>query len=359
MNDAFVRLAFFVGAAGILGCSASSTAQGRSDSAPAPLPPRAADSAPTAVVAEGAGLKVTLAEIEQRMGVERLMDLRQREYDTRKEALDSLLEERLVEKEAAAQGLTVEKLREREVDQKAAKPDRAEVEQLYSQNLRRFSGVPKEQALLTVERAVANRNREMRAGALRRELMKKHGIRIGLEPPRNELTVPADAPSLGPAKAAVTIIEFADYQCPYCHQAQLAVEEVLKRYSGKLRFVHRDYPLESIHPRASAAARASRCAGEQHKFWEYHRGLLAATGDLSEADLKGRAQSLGLNLVSFSSCLTQQGGELPIQASVTEGNRLGVSATPTFFINGRRLVGARSVTDLVDVIEDELARAGQ
>jgi protein-disulfide isomerase len=353
MKHALVRLALLLGGAGALACSASSTAQGRADSAPA------TGSAATAVLAEGAGLTVTLAELEQKMGVERLMDLRQREYDARKEALDALLEEKLTQKEAEAQGLPVEKLREREIDQKAAKPERSEIDQLYAQNQRRLAGVPKDQAFLTVERAVVSRNRELRAAAFRRELIKKHGIRIRLEPPRHEVAVPADAPALGPAKAAVTIVEFADYQCPFCHSAQLAVEEVLKRYSGKLRFVHRDFPLDSIHPRATPAARASRCAGEQGKFWEYHRGLLVPTSDLTDAGLKARAQALGLNLTSFSSCLAQPGGDNPVQASLAEGTKLGVSATPTFFINGRRLVGARSVTDLVDVIEDELARAGQ
>jgi protein-disulfide isomerase len=338
MKHALVRLALLLGGAGALACSASSTAQGRADSAPA------TGSAATAVLAEGAGLTVTLAELEQKMGVERLMDLRQREYDARKEALDAL---------------PVEKLREREIDQKAAKPERSEIDQLYAQNQRRLAGVPKDQAFLTVERAVVSRNRELRAAAFRRELIKKHGIRIRLEPPRHEVAVPADAPALGPAKAAVTIVEFADYQCPFCHSAQLAVEEVLKRYSGKLRFAHRDFPLDSIHPRATPAARASRCAGEQGKFWEYHRGLLVPTSDLTDAGLKARAQALGLNLTSFSSCLAQPGGDNPVQASLAEGTKLGVSATPTFFINGRRLVGARSVTDLVDVIEDELARAGQ
>ena len=95
--------------------------------------------------------------------------------------------------------------------------------------------------------------------------------------------MPASAASLGPADAKVTIVEFLDYQCPYCHRAQESVDEVLKEYQGKVRFVHRDYLLGK--PRSLAAARAARCAGEQGKFWEYHRGLLVQAGDLSDADL--------------------------------------------------------------------------
>jgi protein-disulfide isomerase len=359
MSDLLARFGVVLLASGAVSCSASSTAQNRPDTAPASAAAAAAPGGASAVLAEGAGLTVSLAEIETRMGAERLMDLRQREYEARKDALDALLEEKLVEKEAAAQGLTVEKLREREVVGKAAKPERAEVEQLYAQNQRRFAGVPKEQALLTVELAVASRNREQRATVFRRELVKKHGVKIRLEPPRYEVAVPGDAPALGSPKAGVTIVEFADYQCPFCHQAQLAVEEILKRYTGKVRFVHRDYPLDSIHPRATPAARASRCAGEQGKFWEFHRGLLASGADLSDAGLKARAETLRLNLTSFSTCLAQPGGEKPIQDALADGNKLGVNSTPTFFINGRRLVGARSFTDLAEIIEEELDRVGR
>lgn len=337
-----------------LACSASTTAQSPNNAAG-----ETKAAAPAAVMAEGQGLTITLSDVEHRLGPDRLMDLRQREYDARREALDSLLEEMLVEKEAKAQGLSVEKLRAREVDQKTAKPDKAEIEQLYAQNQRRLQGLPKDQASLTVERALVSRNREMRAAAFRRELIQKHRIRVRLDAPRYEVTPPADAPALGPKDAPVTIVAFADYQCPFCHQAQVAVEEILKRYSGKVRLVHRDFPLDSIHPRATPAARASRCAGEQGKFWEYHRGLLAATSDLSDADLKNRAQALGLNLTSFASCMAERGGDAAVQLSLADGNKLGVSATPTFFINGRRLVGAKGVPDFVDIIEDELTRTAR
>jgi protein-disulfide isomerase len=343
-----------------LACSESTKAQARDGAGGAP-PAAAAVSAPPpgGLAAEGKGLTITVAEVDDKLGTDRVMELRQREYDERKQALDALLEEKLVEREAKAQGLTVEKLKQREVDEKAAKPDKAEVEQLYNQNLRRLAGLPKEQAMLTVERAVVQRNREVRAADYRRELMRKHGVQLRLEPPRYQVPVPADAPSLGPKAAAVTIVEFADYQCPFCHQAQLAVEQILKRYDGKVRFVHRDFPLESIHPRATPAARASRCAGEQGKFWEYHRGLLASPTSFDEADLKRRAGVLGLNQTTFATCLAQPGGEKAVQEGLADGQRLGVSATPTFFVNGRRLVGAKGVPDFVDVIEDELSRSAR
>jgi protein-disulfide isomerase len=356
MKHALLRSGLALLAFSCLRCSESTTAQNREVSS---APAATSASSSSGIAAEGKGLSITFSDVDSKLGAERLMDMRQREYDERKQALDALLEEKLVEKEAQAQGISIEQLKKKEIDEKAAKADKAEVEQLYAQNQRRLQGLPKEQALLTVERAVLQRNREVRAADFRRELIKKHGIVVRLDPPRYEVAVPADAPMLGPRDAAVTIVEFADYQCPFCHQAQLAVEQILKRYGSKVRFVHRDYPLDSIHPRATPAARASRCAGEQGKFWEYHRGMLASPSGFEEDDLKRRAGALGLNLTTFSSCLAQPGGDKPIQASLEAGTKLGVSATPTFFVNGRRLVGAKGVPDFVDVIEDELARTSR
>jgi hypothetical protein len=185
MKHALVRSTVALLALSTLRCSESTTAQSREATAARPAASAAASGG--AVAAEGKGLSITLSDVDTKLGAERLMDMRQREYDERKQALDALLEDRLVEKEAQAQGLSIEQLKKREVDDKAAKADKAEVEQLYAQNQRRLQGLPKDQALLTVERAVMQRNREVRAGEFRRELIKKHGVVVRLEPPRYEV----------------------------------------------------------------------------------------------------------------------------------------------------------------------------
>ncbi len=310
-----------------------------------------------AVVASGGGLQITMSELDDKLGADTLAELRQKEYDLRSGALEELLGEKLIEKEAAARGISVDELKEREINKKTPPPNKAEVDRLYQQNQPRLARLSRERGIETVESALQGRDRQARAAAFRRELMKKHGVKVLIEPPRYAVSLPSDAPVLGPAKAPVTIVSFADYQCPYCHQAQGSVEEILKRYAGKVRLVHRDFPLESIHDRAIPAARASRCAGEQGKFWEYHRDLLSATAGFSEDDFKKRAATLGLNMTTFGSCLTQTQGDEPIRASVAEGMKVGVNSTPTFFINGRRLVGAKSIEDFVAVIEDELLRS--
>src|SRR5207247_3598082 len=123
-----------------------------------------------------------------------------------------------------------------------------------------------------IERSLRERRLAERAAQFRDELKAKTGVKVTLDAPRVAVTVPADAPVLGPAGAPVTIVEYLDYQCPFCQRVQGVVDDVMSRYPGQVRFVHREFLLGK--PRSLAAARAARCAGEQGRFWEYHRDLL-------------------------------------------------------------------------------------
>jgi protein-disulfide isomerase len=176
-----------------------------------------------------------------------------------------------------------------------------------------------------------------------------------MDAPRTALNFPADAPSLGPATAPVTIVEYLDYQCPFCHKVQGAVDEVLSQYPGKVRFVHREYLLGK--PRSRAAARAARCAGEQGKFWDYHRSLLEAPGDMGDEDLQRRAAGLGLNAGNFSACVASDRFDAAIDKSTASASSLGIDSTPTFFVNGRRLVGVQSGEQFREVIDAELKKS--
>jgi protein-disulfide isomerase len=204
--------------------------------------------------------------------------------------------------------------------------------------------------------AVQERNQAARRREFADALAARADVELRLSPPRAELQIPADAPSLGSADAEVTIVAFSDYQCPYCHRAQTTVEQVLDRYEGKVRLVHMDFPL-NIHPGAIPAARAARCAGEQERFWEYHRDLLSQLTDFSESDLKRRAAKLQLEEEPFATCLASDRYESVIDAGFREGQKLGVSATPTFFINGRRVMGALPLEQFAEIIDEELAQS--
>jgi protein-disulfide isomerase len=231
------------------------------------------------------------------------------------------------------------------------------VESLYTQNRARFSGRSKDEAVAEIEKALKAQERSRLVEAFTAQLREKALVRISLEPPREAMPLSAAAPALGPSGAPVTIIEFTDYQCPYCHRAQSTIEKVMSQYSGKVRLVHRDFPLDG-HAQAFPAARAAYCAGEQGRFWDYHHSLMTDRGDLSGGDLLARAGTLKLDSTAFSSCLGSHRHDTTIQESLEAGIKAGVTGTPSYFINGRMLTGARPFGDFKEVIEAELGRQG-
>jgi protein-disulfide isomerase len=165
------------------------------------------------------------------------------------------------------------------------------------------------------------------------------------------------SPFKGSEKAEVTIVKFEDFQCPYCKAVQPNYQEVLKRYDGRVRLVHKDLPLDQIHPQARLAAEAARCADDEGKFWEYHDKLYASSPNAAPEDLKFYAKDLGLKQDLFDKCMTSGKYKEAIQKDVNEGASLGVTGTPTFFINGRELSGAQSVEAISQIVDEELGRA--
>lgn len=162
-------------------------------------------------------------------------------------------------------------------------------------------------------------------------------------------------PSIGPADAPITIIEFSDYECPYCKRWYNDVYLRLREeYAGQVRVVFRDFPLSSIHPNAIPAAEAANCAGEQGTYWEFHDRLFG--GELlGESTYLLYAEELGLDLDAFTACLESEHQEEEIQGDYEYASGLGVRSTPTFFLNGLPIVGAQPYEVFQQVIEQELA----
>jgi protein-disulfide isomerase len=329
---------------GALGCT-------RAQTAPPPAPARGGE--PSQVVGQVGGDTITLEEVDRR-AAGRLQRLHNEEYEIRRDALDAIIVEKLLDKAAAERGLTREALLKAEVEDKVAALTPAEVKKFYDGNRAAVAGRSLEEVGPLIEREVRRQRVNERAAAYRDELKKKAGVKVTLEAPRVEVAIPADAPVLGPKDAPVTIVEYLDYQCPFCHRAQGVVDEIMGRYPGKVRFVHRDYLLGK--PRSLAAARAARCAGEQGHFWEYHRNLLLSPGDMEDADLQKRAAEMGLDAAKFGTCAASERFDADIHRASESGQSLGIDSTPTFFINGRRLVGAVPADDFAEVIDEELAR---
>ncbi len=168
--------------------------------------------------------------------------------------------------------------------------------------------------------------------------------------------IPSDGfHSLGPADAPITIVEFSDYQCPFCRRWHDEVyQKLLAAYPGKIKFVYRNLPLTSIHPDAQAAAEAAMCAGEQNVYWQYHDKLFSSE-ILGNGAYTQYAQELNLNMDAFNACLSSRKYQAAIKIDSDFALNLGVSSTPTFFINGLAIVGAQPLDIFKQVIDKELA----
>ena len=160
----------------------------------------------------------------------------------------------------------------------------------------------------------------------------------------------------GKPTAPVTVYEMSDFQCPFCKQVQPTFEKLLARYGDKIKLAHRDFPIDSLHPQARLAHEAARCANEQGKFWAYHDKLFASPPKSTPEIFKGMAKELDLEITKFETCFDSGKYQSAVKKDIEEGNRLGVSGTPAFFINGRLVSGAQPLDAFSRVIDDELAR---
>ncbi len=164
-----------------------------------------------------------------------------------------------------------------------------------------------------------------------------------------------DDPVLGPPDAPITIIEFSDYECPYCRSWHAQVfKRLVQEYGNQVRFVYRDFPLSSIHPEAAPAAEAANCANEQGEFWAFHDRLFSNT-ELGQEIYLQYAAEIGLDMEKFTACVESGRYSEEVQADFQYASNLGVRSTPTFFINGLPVVGAQPYDVFQEVIEKELA----
>jgi protein-disulfide isomerase len=162
-------------------------------------------------------------------------------------------------------------------------------------------------------------------------------------------------PQLGPDDAKVTIVEFSDFQCPYCKRFRdTTFDALIEKYGDNIRIVYRDYPLP-FHPQAQIAAEAAECANEQDKYWEMHDVIYANQETLSDDVYSGFAEQLGLDIQKFDECLSNNKYADEIAADQKDGEAYGVSGTPTFFINGWILVGAQPTSEFEKLIDQEMS----
>ena len=308
-------------------------------------------------VAEVDGVVVTRAELDKNGG-KPLSNLRQQLYNLERQKLDEFIGATLLTREAKSKGVSVTTLLEQEVNGKAGPVSEAEIEAFYNQNKARIPvGLEK------VHDEIRDYLREQRVEAGKNSFIKalrdKAKVTRYLKAPpvlRAEVSI-TGAAVRGSEKAKVTIVKFEDFQCPYCKTVQPTFNELLKRYDGKIRVVHKDLPLDAIHPQARPAAEAARCAGEQGKFWDYHDKLYTNGSKFTVEELKSAAKEVGLDVDGFDKCFASGKFRAAVQKDLLEGAQLGLNGTPAFFINGRELTGAQPLEAFAAIIDEELGQA--
>src|SRR5262245_35864450 len=314
-----------------------------------------ADSGKNESLAEVNGETITAEELDRALGA-RLSKLEEQIYDLKSRELDSLIAQRLFAQEAAKRGISVPALLDAEVTAKVSLVTEKEIEDFYQANKARMRGDDTEirqkiRAFLQQQKLSARRE------AFVESLRSEGKVVVRLQPPpASRVEVSTDgAPVRGAADAPVTVVEFSDFECPFCKQTHPTLKQLLDRYPGKVRLAYRDFPLDSIHPQARRAAEAARCAQDQGKFWEYHDLLFTQSPQLAPEDLRRYAGQVGVDVTKFDSCLAAGTHKAAVQRDLDDGNRLGITGTPAFFVNGRTLTGAQPLEAFTRLIEQELA----
>jgi protein-disulfide isomerase len=313
--------------------------------------------APGDVVATVGPVSVTLAQVDDKALQQSTANfgavkLSQALYEARRAAIDDIVAVTLMEQEAKARGTDRAALVEKEIGSQVPPVTDVDVATWYQANQARVQGAPLDQVRAPIRAYLIQERMEEARQRYIAMLKSKTPVRILLEPPRLAVAA-ANGPTRGNAKAPIEMIEFSDFQCPYCLRAYATVNQVLANYGDRIYFVYRHYPLPN-HPQARPAAEASACAAEQGKFWQYHDRLFASPTKLAAADLKQHAADLGLDATKFNTCVDARTFKAQVDADVKDGDEAGVNGTPAFFINGRMLSGAMPYEAFKRIIDEEL-----
>ena len=309
------------------------------------------------VVATVGSTSITLGEVDDKALQQPTsnfggMKLSQALYEARRATVEELVANLLIDQETKARGVDRSALVEKEITAKISPVTDVEIAQWYQANQNRVQGASLDQVRQPIRQYLTQERMQLARDQYLETLRAKTPVRVLLEAPRQNVAA-AKGAAKGPANAPIEIIEFSDFQCPFCQRANPTVDQVLKTYGDRVRFVYRHFPLGN-HPAARPAAEASQCAAEQGKFWEYHDTLFANPSRLGDADLKQHAAGLGLDTKQFNACVDTHKYKAQVDADMEAGEEAGVNGTPAFFVNGRMLNGAQPFDAFKRVIDEEL-----
>jgi protein-disulfide isomerase len=311
-----------------------------------------------AVVAEVAGRKITLKEVDERWQamnpVERAR-VTQLLYQNRRSVLEQIMGDMLIENAAKAANMTSAQYLEEETQKRATPVADNEVEQFFEANKDSARGRTFEQLREPIRQYLTEQKKQQARAKLIADLSNPSAVRVMLEPPRQTVEVAAGDPVRGPATAQVTVVEYSDFQCPFCARVNPTLDRLRETYGDKIRLVFKDFPLPN-HQQAPKASEAAHCAGDQGKFWEMHDRIFANQQSMQVPALKQHAAALGLQAGTFDQCLDSGKYAARVAENTKSGEALGISSTPSLFVNGRPVVGAQSFEYFKIVIDEELAR---
>ncbi len=310
---------------------------------------------PNKVVATVGNHKITQGEVDEEIKPQ-LASWQNQLYQYRRDAINKLADKYIIAQAAKKANMTPDEFMKKQLAGKSGKVTDKKAKEFYGQHKDRIQQ-PYDQIKAPLIAALQRRNDQAARQQVIARLREDNHLKVIIEAPR--LKIATDGyPSLGPKDAPVTVVEFADYQCPYCKRSEDTLKELRQEYGDKMRLVFIDFPL-TFHQYAFQASEAAHCAGEQGRFWEYHDELFKDTSKLTTKDLKNAAAKLKLNTKQFDACLDKGKYADAVHQSMTQGSAVGVDGTPGFFINGRPLTGAQPAPMFENIINEELAHGGQ
>jgi protein-disulfide isomerase len=309
--------------------------------------------APDSAVALVAGKPIREKELDERTAP-RLRELNTKIFEVREQALNEMIDEQLTHQEAGRLELSVQQLLNNKVDSHIEKPTSADIERYYASIKDRINLPLNEDVRSKILDFLTNSRRRIVYDSYLRGLRSRAAVVVLLSPPRTVVSLDPMRVR-GPVGAPITIVEFSDFECPYCRGAEDTLRQLLSRYPIQIRLAYRDLPLK-FHPHAEPAALASHCALAQGKYWQYHDLLFENQEHLDGTALSDYAVRLGMNPKQFDECMTQKTYATEVQRDLDDGQMLGITGTPAFFINGVAINGAISLEEFSRVIDRELDR---
>ncbi len=301
----------------------------------------------TDAVAKVGGTYLNSADFEKKEAGD-LLQARYTLYLSERKVLDKFIDDQLLDLQAKKEGLTVDQLLDKEVYKGIKDPTDDQMEVYYE-------GLGSDQPFAAVKEQILDHVRDLRKTKARDAYISKlrvqNNIRILLAPPAADVDA-SDSNIRGLKDAPVTLVEFADFQCPYCAKMNPLLAELQKEYGDKLAVVFKDFPLP-MHKDAEKAAEAARCAGDQGKYWEYH-DLLFSSHQTDITSLKSHAGELKLDQAKFDTCLDSGAEAAAVKKDLQEGQRLGLTATPSFFVNGHFFNGSVDAKTIHEIIGMEM-----